>query len=97
MSVTPTSTQADQPTDASRHIVEVVLVTTDEEGTPQTTNPEIASGPTKVTTLKAELGIPEESALWVIRHGKKKPLGDHETFDVKAGDHFEAIVRGGVS
>lgn len=97
MSAIPTSTNAEPEAEASRHLVEVVLVTTNEEGETQTTHPEIESGPTKVTTLKAELGIPEDSALWVIQHGKKKPLGDHETFDVKAGDHFEAIVRGGVS
>jgi hypothetical protein len=97
MSATPTSTNAEPDAEATRHLVDVVLVTTNEEGDTQTTHLDIESGPTKVTALKAELGIPEDSALWIIRHGKKKPLGDHETFDVKAGDHFEAIVRGGVS
>ena len=42
--------------------------------------------------------VPEDSALWVIdKAGKKKVLGDHETHDVKEGDHFEALVKGGVS
>jgi hypothetical protein len=97
MSVIPTSSGRGQPAEESSHLVEVVLVITDEQGETQTSHPEIESGPTKVTALKAELGIPEDSALWIIQHGKKKPLGDHETFDVTSGDHFEAIVRGGVS
>jgi hypothetical protein len=97
MSATPTSTNPESEAEAARRLVEVVLATTNENGESQTTHPEINSGPTKVTALKAELGIPEDSALWVIQHGKKKPLGDHETFNVKEGDHFEAIVRGGVS
>jgi hypothetical protein len=83
---------------AHHHLVEVSLETTNEDGETQTTTLMIEAGPTKVTVLKSELGIPEESSLWVIqKNGKKKPLGDHETHDVKAGDRYQALVRGGVS
>ncbi len=97
MSARPTSPT--EPIEGDhRHLVQVELVTTDEQGDTQTATLEIDSGPTKVTALKSELGIPEDSALWVIHaDGKRKPLGDHETYNVKAGDRFEAIVRGGVS
>ncbi len=76
----------------------VTLTLTDENGNSQTESKTIPGGPTKVTDLKAELGVPAESALWVIqKSGKKKQLGDHETHNVKEGDHYEAIVKGGVS
>jgi hypothetical protein len=81
-----------------RTLVTVALTLTDENGNTQTEEKNIPGGPTKVTDLKAELGVPAESALWVIqKSGKKKQLGDHETHDVKEGDHYEALVRGGVS
>jgi hypothetical protein len=79
-------------------LVAVTLTLTDENGNTQTVDKTIPGGPTKVTDLKAELGVPAESALWVIqRSGKKKQLGDHQTHDVKEGDQYEALVRGGVS
>jgi hypothetical protein len=78
--------------------VTVTLVLTDPDGNTQTEDKNIADGPTKTTELKTELGVPEETALWVIdKAGKKKQLGDHESHDVKAGDRFEALVRGGIS
>jgi hypothetical protein len=78
--------------------VKVTLTITDENGNTQTETKSIRGGPTKVVELKAELGVPEESALWVIeKSGKKHQLGDHETHDVKEDDRFEALVRGGVS
>lgn len=81
-----------------RAAVTVVLTITDENGDTQTEDRTIPGGPTKVEELKAELGIAEASALWVIdKSGKKKQLGDHETHDVKEGDRYEALVRGGVS
>jgi hypothetical protein len=98
MSAIPTSPNAVQGVEeARRHLVEVSLEITNEEGETQTTTLNIESGPTKVTVLKSELGLPEESSLWVIHDGKKKPLGDHETHDVKDDDRYQAIVRGGVS
>jgi len=99
MSATPTSTAAAPDTDeAHRHLVEVSLEVTNEEGESKTTTLTIESGPTKVTVLKTELRIAEEASLWVIqKSGKKKPLGDHETHDVKKDDRYQALVRGGVS
>jgi hypothetical protein len=86
---------AAHPNDA---LVTVTLSVTDENGNTQTTSKTIPAGPTKVTALKDELGVPPESALWVIdKHGKKRQLGDHVTEVVRDGDHYEAIVRGGVS
>jgi hypothetical protein len=79
-------------------LVTVTLTITDENGNAQTEDKTISGGPTKVMDLKAELGVPAESALWVIqKSGKKKQLGDHETHNVKDGDRYEAIVKGGVS
>jgi hypothetical protein len=78
--------------------VEVSLTVTDENGVTQVENKTIDGGPTPVSELKTELGVPVESALWVVqRSGKKKQLADHETHNVKDGDRFEALVRGGVS
>jgi hypothetical protein len=78
--------------------VTVTLGITADDGQTQTLTKTIAGGPTKVPALKAELGVPEDSSLWVIdKAGKKKVLADHETYDVRQGDHFEALVKGGVS
>ena len=81
---------------------ELVTVTegiTDEEtGASETRTLKIESGPTKVPELKGELGIAATDALWVVeKSGKKKALADHETHNVKEDDHFEALVKGGVS
>jgi hypothetical protein len=99
MSAIPTSSAAEPGAEeAHRHLVEVSLEITNEEGESQTSALTIESGATKVTALKSELGVAEEASLWVIqKNGKKKPLGDHETHDVKEGDRFQALVRGGVS
>lgn len=85
-------------TEPKRQLVRVTLGVTTDDGQTQVVEKQIESGPTKVSTLKDELGVPQDSSLWVLaKNGKKKPLGDHETHDVKAGDHFEALVKGGVS
>jgi hypothetical protein len=79
-------------------LVTVVLTITDENGQTQTEYKSIPGGSTKVVELKARLGVPPESALWVIaKSGKKKQLGDHERHNVKEDDRYEALVRGGVS
>jgi hypothetical protein len=99
MSVIPTSTD-DEPggEQADRHPVQVTLEVTNEAGETETSTFTIQSGPTKVTALKSELAIAEEATLWVIqKSGKKKLLADHETHDVKRGDRYQALVRGGVS
>lgn len=81
-----------------REIVTVTLGVTTEDGQTQTLEKNIEAGPTKVPALKEALGVPADSSLWVIkRGGKKKVLADHETHNVKAGHHFEALVKGGVS
>ena len=82
----------------ARHLVEVTITITDTEGNTTTETKSIPAGPTKVVDLKAELGVPEEDTLWVItKEGKKHQLGDHEDHDVKNGDRYEALPRGGVS
>jgi hypothetical protein len=87
-----------QDTTTTRQQVTVTLGITDEQGNTQTVEKVLDAGPTQVTRLKAELGVPEDSSLWVIgREGRKRVLADHETYDVRAGDHFEALVKGGVS
>ena len=79
-------------------LVTVELTLTDEHGAEQTEEKKIPGGPTEVVKLKVELGVPAESALWVIeKHGKKHQLADHVKHNVKEGDHYEALVRGGVS
>jgi sulfur carrier protein ThiS len=82
-----------------RHkLVSVTITLTDENGESQTEEKAIEGGPTEVVALKAELGVPPESALWVVqRNGKKKQLADHAKHNVKEGDRYEALVRGGVS
>jgi hypothetical protein len=99
MSATQTSANAvPEAEKAHRHLVEVSLEVTNEEGESNTTTLEVESGPTKVNILKGELGIAEDASLWVIEQsGRKKPLGDHETHDVKKDDRYQALVRGGVS
>ena len=78
--------------------VHVSLTITDENGATQVVEEDVDGGPTPVTTLKSELGVPVEGALWVVdRNGKKKQLADHEKHNVKDGDRYEALVRGGVS
>jgi hypothetical protein len=87
-----------QEATTTRQQVTVTLGVTDEQGNTQTVDKAIDAGPTRVTELKAELGVPEDSSLWVIgRDGRKRVLADHESYDVRAGDHFEALVKGGVS
>jgi hypothetical protein len=88
----------DATTVVSKHkMVTVTLGVTREDGQPTTVEKTIESGPTLVPALKQELEVPADSSLWVIVKGKKKPLADHQHHDVKAGDHFEALVKGGVS
>ncbi len=99
MSAIPTSGD-DEPggEQTARHPVQVTLEVTNEAGENQTSTFTIQSGPTKVTALKKELDIADEATLWVIeKNGKKKLLADHETHDVKEGDRYQALVRGGVS
>lgn len=81
-----------------QEIVTVTLGITTDDGQTQTETLSIPGGPTKVPMLKQELGVPADSSLWVVeKNGKKKVLADHETHDVKDGDHYEALVKGGVS
>ena len=78
--------------------VAVTLVVDDPDGEVQTIESTIPSGPTKVPDLKAELGVPAEASLWVVRAGgKPTQLVDHATHNVKAGERFETVVKGGVS
>lgn len=86
--------------EASHHhkLVEVSLELTDQQGHEETRTLELPRGETPVRTLKQELGLTETDPLWVIKKdGERKPLGDHEKHDVKEGDRYQAIVKGGVS
>lgn len=85
--------------EARAKLVEVTLVVDDEQtGESKSEMKEVPKGETAVTTLKEELGVPAELALWVIRKdGKRKQLADHQSHEVKAGDTFMVITRGGVS
>jgi hypothetical protein len=97
MSAIPTSPESSAQ-GPKQQPVEVSLERTDPEGNSETATLEIESGPTKVPELKTELGVEETASLWVIEaNGKKKQLGDHESHNVKAGDRYQALVRGGVS
>jgi len=59
---------------------------------------EIPKGKIEVGALKTELGVPPEDSLWVVRaNGKIVQLADHEEHNVKQGDRFEVVGRGGVS
>jgi hypothetical protein len=89
---------ATEQTVKKKHLVEVSLETTDEDGATEVKTLSIEPGPTKVEVLMSELGVADALSLWVIkRDGKPKPLAPHETHDVKAGDRYQALVPGGVS
>jgi hypothetical protein len=97
--MTQTSTDATtEAPEAHRHLVEVTLEITTEDGETQSVTKTIESGSTEVAVLKTELGVPEDASLWVIRKdGKKKPLANHEKHDVKEGDRYQTVIPGGVS
>jgi hypothetical protein len=83
---------------AKHELVTVSVTLTDNDGNELTEDKSVDSGATPVPALKQELGIDLEDSLWVIRsNGQRHQLVDHATHNVKAGDHFEALVRGGVS
>jgi hypothetical protein len=81
------------------HFVEVTIEVTDEEnGETQTSTHQIPRGETPVPTLEAELGITDVEQLWVIKKdGTRKPLASHEKTNVRAGDRYQAVVKGGIS
>jgi hypothetical protein len=78
-------------------LVEVTLTITDPDGNTTTTETEIREGPTAVPTLKQELGVDDADSLFIVKDGKKKLMPDHEEHNVKAGDHYEVVGKGGVS
>jgi hypothetical protein len=90
---------ADEVHEDHRHEVTVfVTVLNDETGESHEEDNQVESGETKVVRIKAELGVLEASALWVQKgDGRSHQLADHVTYDVREGDHFDVIVRGGVS
>jgi sulfur carrier protein ThiS len=84
----------------AKHQEKLVTVTlvTDRDGELEDEQKQVEKGKTLVATLKQELGVAAQLALWVVRaNGKLKPLGDHEEHQVKQGDRYEVILRGGVS
>ena len=84
--------------DSRSKLVTITLTLTGDNGESVTETKTVQGGPTDVVELKDKLGIASDSALWVVqRNGKKKQLADHEKHNVKDGDHYEALVRGGVS
>jgi hypothetical protein len=77
--------------------VEVTITITDADGNTTTEEKTIPDGPTSVPTLKQELGVADADSLFIVKDGKKKLLPDHEKHNVKAGDHYEVVSKGGVS
>jgi hypothetical protein len=57
----------------------------------------VATGETKVSDLKTELGVDAATSLFEKVKGKREPLADDQVIDVKSGMQFEAIPGGGVS
>lgn len=82
-----------------RHEVTVfVTLIDDETGESHEEDKQVESGETGVVRIKEELGVPEASGLWVQKgDGRSHQLADHVTHDVREGEHFDVIVRGGVS
>lgn len=78
-------------------LVTVTLIVKEGEAEREETR-QVPEGKTEVAVLKSELGVPPEDSLWVI-HGGGKPrqLADHEEHQVKEGDRYESVGRGGVS
>ena len=99
MSQTDATTEAHEDDERHGAPVKVTITITDQDGASETREVSIPSGPTKVPKLKAELDVPAEASLWVTRRegGKPKHLVDHATHNVKAGDMFSTVVKGGVS
>lgn len=87
------SSTVEKPTEQ----VTVTITIDDPEGGSTTEDRSIPSGSTPVSTLKQELGVPAEESLFLVRDGKRKLLADHEHHNVRAGDHFEYVGKGGVS
>jgi len=78
--------------EAGRHHLVPVEITVDDK----TRTVEVRGGPTVVSELKKELGVPDEDTLFETKP-RKRPLGDHEEIDVLPHQAFEAIHGGGVS
>jgi len=79
-------------------LVKVTIGVTDGDGNNQSLEKKIPAGKTEVPILKNELELPAASSLWFVpKNGKRKVLADHEHHTVKADDHFEAVVKGGIS
>jgi hypothetical protein len=83
--------------DRKHEAVTVTVTIDDPEGGSTNEDISIPSGSTPVTTLKQELGVPAEESLFLVREGKRQLLADHEHHNVKAGDHYEYVGKGGVS
>ena len=58
---------------------------------------ELPASPIQVSDLKALLGVPEAETLFEKDGGKRIPLADGQTVNIKPGMHFEALGGGGVS
>jgi hypothetical protein len=88
----------DVTAEKKQETVTVTLGITTDDGQTQTLTKSIPGGAMNVPTLKEELGVPADSSLWVVeKDGKKKVLANHESHNVKEGDHYEALVKGGIS
>lgn len=84
--------------DKKPKLVTVTLGVTGSGGSSTSQEKSIPKGKTEVPVLKQELELPAACSLWFVpKNGKRKMLADHEHHNVKEGDHFEALVKGGVS
>lgn len=83
---------SDTKTEAKKSTVNVFLKTDTGE-----VKHEVGGGLTKVSDLKVELGVLAAETLFEKVQGKRVPLSDEDTIEVKNGAHFEALGGGGVS
>lgn len=89
---------ADEMHEDRREVTVFVTVVDEATNESHEQDQQIESGASKVEVIKEELGVPAASALWVLGgDGRSHQLADHRDHDVREGDHFEVIVRGGIS
>jgi|SRR5712691_9591399 len=87
------SMETDKKTDTAH----VILVVDEDGDESKPVEKEVSAGPTLISTLKTELGVPEVAILWLIEGQTRTQFDNSETLEVRSGMHFEAIEGGGIS
>jgi hypothetical protein len=85
--------ETQEKTQDKTKVAHVTLGIDDQPPQPRT----VPAGDTKVSDLKAELGVDLAVVLYLVHGQKRKVLDNGQTIDVESGMHFEAIGGGGVS